>query len=373
MHSRFLNTIFFSKEKSESLKKLRIIQPNLVHVQGLPENLVKKNLLESAEYFGQYGTILKLIISKKINPENKKKSFSVYITYKNEKEAAITILCIDSLLINGKIIRAFFGTTKYCTYFMNNSICPNSKNCMFLHQLINNKEIIIDSNTVFSYNEHLNLAKKIIDFNNPETRIILSKMKKPKSIFPFVDFILLNEEQKEKYFGPGNISYIKSNNSNKNNESIDNYLVNKETKFNLININNIYNHSINNVINNNIINNINVNNIKDRYNNLSYKDPNNSAYVNSEKNSYNLDNKNSLNNYCFNFNDINKNQEPYELCNIFKSSIKHILLSKPFFENIKNLPLKRMEFNYLKNDLSEKDININSLLNGCLDCLIDYY
>ena len=65
MQSRFLNTIFFSKEKSEFLKKLRIIQPNLVHVQGLPEKLVNKNLLESTEYFGQYGTILKLIISKK--------------------------------------------------------------------------------------------------------------------------------------------------------------------------------------------------------------------------------------------------------------------------------------------------------------------
>jgi len=372
MQSRFLDTIFFSKEKSESLKKLRIIQPNLVHVQGLPENLVKKNLLESTEYFGQYGTILKLIISKKINSENKKISYSVYITYKNDKEAAIAILCIDSLLINGKIIRAFFGTTKYCTHFLNNSICPNSKNCMFLHQLINDKEIIIDSNTVFSYNEHLNLAKKIIDFNNPETKIILSKMKKPKSIFPFVDFILLNEEQKEKYFGPGNISYIKSNNSYQNNESI-NYLVNKESKFNPININSIYSDSINKN-NNNIINNINVNNIKGRHNNnLSYNEPNNLEYFNLKRNSYNLDNKNSLNNFFLNFNDVYKYHEPSELCNIFSVSIKHILLSKPFFENIKSLPLKRMEFNYLKNDLSKKDININSLLYGCLDCLKGYY
>ena len=364
MESRFLDTLFFSKEKSESLKKQRIIQPNLVHIQGLPENLVKKNLLESKEYFGQYGTILKLIISKKINPENKKKSYSVYITYKNDKEAAIAILCIDSLLINGKIIRAFFGTTKYCINFLNNSICPNSKNCMFLHQLINDKEIIIDSNTVFSYNEHLNLAKKKIDFNNPETKIILSKMKKPKSIFPFVDFILLDEEQKEKYFDPGNISYIKSNNTIQNNESIDNYLVNKEGKFNSIN-------SISKNINN-IINNINVNNIKNLYNHLSENDPNNLVCVNSELNSYNLDQKNWLNNYIFNFNDVYKYQEPSELCNIFKGSIKHILLSKPFFEKIKNFPLKRMEFNYFKNDLSKKDININSLLKGCLDCMNGY-
>ena len=316
---------------------------------------------------------MKLIISKKISSENKKVSYSVYITYKNDKEAAIAILCIDSLLINGRIIRAFFGTTKYCTHFLNNSICPNSKNCMFLHQLINNKEIIIDSNTVFSYNEHLNLAKKIIDFNNPEIRIILSKMKKPKSILPSMDFILLNEEQKEKYFGPGNICYIKSNNTNKNNESINNYLVNSERKFNPININSIYSDSINKN-NNNIINNINVNNIKGRHNNnLSYNEPKNLEYVNLKSNSYNLNNQNSLNNYFLNFNDVYKYPEPSELCNIFSCSIKHILLSKPFFENIKRLPLKRMEFNYLKNDLSKKNISINSLLYGCLDCLKGYY
>ncbi len=31
---------------------------------------------------------------------------------------------------------------------------------MFLHYLVKDKDIIIDSNTVFSYNEHLDLAKK---------------------------------------------------------------------------------------------------------------------------------------------------------------------------------------------------------------------
>ena len=61
----------------------------------------------------------------KINPNNSKKVYSAYITYSNETEAAYAILCVDSLLIEGKILRAFFGTTKYCNYFINNQVCPN--------------------------------------------------------------------------------------------------------------------------------------------------------------------------------------------------------------------------------------------------------
>ena len=146
MQRRFLSSINFTKEEAESLKKLRIIKQNLIHVQGLPKNLANTEVLKSKEYFGQYGTITNIILSRKRNPENNKEAYSVYITYENKIEAACAILCVDSLLICGKIIRAFFGTTKYCSYFLDNRKCPNSKKCLFLHQLVTNKEIIIDAN-----------------------------------------------------------------------------------------------------------------------------------------------------------------------------------------------------------------------------------
>ena len=211
MESRFVNPFFINKENAESLQKLRVIQQNLIHVQGLPKGLNNTTLLQSQEYFGQYGTIKNIIISKKMNPENNKETYSVYITYKNKTQAALAILCVDSLLINGKIIRAFFGTTKYCNYFLNNKICPNAKTCMFLHKIVSDKNIIIDDNTNFSYNEHLNMAKKIIELSKAEIKNILKIKKKPKNVFPSIDFIFLTEEQKEKYFIEGNINYIKSN------------------------------------------------------------------------------------------------------------------------------------------------------------------
>ena len=100
------NLISFNKtkEKAESLKYQRIIKTNIVHVHGFPKKIAKTELLNSEPYFGQYGKIIRSMIIYKINPENGKKSYSAYITYSNEKEAALAILCVDSLLIEGKII-----------------------------------------------------------------------------------------------------------------------------------------------------------------------------------------------------------------------------------------------------------------------------
>ena len=120
MESRLLGSFISSIEKAESLKKLRIIKQNLIHIHGLPKNLVNIEILKSKEYFGQYGTIKNVVLSKKINLESRKEIYSVYITYENKIEAAWAILCVDSLFIYGKIIQVVFGTTRFC-------LCRNSE------------------------------------------------------------------------------------------------------------------------------------------------------------------------------------------------------------------------------------------------------
>ena len=162
MESRFSSLFIYDKEKTEFLKKLRIIKQNLIHVQGLPKYLVNVNILKSRKYFGQYGTIKNIIISKKINQENNKEVYSVYITYKNNIEAACAILCVDSLLIFGKIIRAFFGTTKYCNYFLNNKTCPNLKKCMtILTSIIFNLNERFIIGNIFNRNFYFILSLKL--------------------------------------------------------------------------------------------------------------------------------------------------------------------------------------------------------------------
>ena len=47
--SRFLNSNFFTKEKTESLRKIRILNTNLIHVQGFPKYLAKNYILKSPD------------------------------------------------------------------------------------------------------------------------------------------------------------------------------------------------------------------------------------------------------------------------------------------------------------------------------------
>ena len=350
MSSRFLDSIIFTKEKAESLKNIRIIKTILIHVHGFPESFAKSGILKSPEYFGQYGNIVKAVISSKMNPDTNKKKYSAYITYSNEREAALAILCVDSLMIEGKIIRAFFGTTKYCSYFLENNRCLNLEKCLFLHKLVDDKDIIIDSNIAFSYNEHIDLAKKILNLSNPETRNFLRKIaKSKKSVFPFVDFIFLNEDEKENYFGQGNISYIKSANKNH-----DNFLINNLDKNNLEqNCSKNCVDSVNNIINiNNSINNFNPN---DSIKNIKY--------IND------VNEQNSLKIPCYfeDKMDIYESKVPLDLHKIFSNSIKHILIVKPFLNNINKKILKKMEYEYFKKALNKQGINIDYLLKGCLD------
>ena len=342
MKSRFLNSFSFSKEEAESLKKIRIIKPNLIHVQSIPKSLTNVETLKTKRYFGQYGTIKDIALSIKIN-DNNKETYSVYITYENEIEAACAILCVDSLLIFRKVLRVFFGTTKYCVYFLENKKCPNPKQCMYLHELVTDKKLIIDSNNNFSFNEHWNMSKKIIEQSKTYIKDILSKPKKWKSRLPYLDFIFLSEEEKQLYCSQNNICYVRNFNDN-----YISFLINN--KCNIINIYNINNIQIG-INNNNIIKN-------NKFNQSEY------LISKNDNNSENFKDFDNMNN-------VNKYQDPFELYNIFKDSINHILLSKPFFDIIKNAPLKKLEYNYFKNDLSKKGVDINILLKGCLDCIKD--
>ena len=341
----------FSKEKAEHLSKIRIIKKNLIHVHGFPKSIAKTDKLKSNEYFGQYGKIIQATIKIKLNPETNKKAYSAYITYSNEKEAAFAILCVDSLLIEGKIIRSFFGTTKYCNNFLNNCYCPNFDKCFFLHELANDKDIIIDSNTIFSYDDHIKLAKNIIEFFNPKTKNLISKLKKPKnSILPFMDFIFLSEKEKENYFGKGQIGYSSNNINNQNNLNLNKFVEkNNFDYYNNININFNIIFVNNNNKNNNSLDNFNSNN------------------QNEQKKSKNIINHENIQN-----NNIeSSNLEPFELYEIFNNSINHILKAKPFYSKFKGISLQKLEIEYLKNNLGKKGYEIGQLLGECLDCLKD--
>lgn len=93
---------------------------------------------------GQYGTITKISVNtqKAYNPNGLYgPSYSAYITYSSAKEASLAILAIDNITIDGHLLRASFGTTKYCNYFLKGISCP-SKDCLFLHKIDEGKMAI---------------------------------------------------------------------------------------------------------------------------------------------------------------------------------------------------------------------------------------
>ena len=133
----------------------------------------------------------------------------------------------------------------------------------------------------------------------------MSKPKRWKSSLPFLDFIFLNEEQKQNYFSSSDISYIKSSDD----KSFDNSIKNNNIIVNNNKIINIYNKRIG----------INDSNISNKI-----------IFIQSDDNKSN--NNVNINNFnCFNPRhnvDTIKYQHPFELYGVFQDSIRHILLSK---------------------------------------------
>ena len=184
----------FTPQEIQYYSKIRIIQKNLVHFLGFPDSLLDQKLLYSNEYFGQFGTIIKIMIVSKIDEISNKKSNSAYITFSNNEEAAYAILSIDSIIIDGNLVRAFFGTTKYCVHFLNNVECYNKDKCMFLHYLADENDMI-GINSKFGYSEHIKLAKKIINYGSIENRNFICNLNLSfKTILPNVKNIYLRYE-----------------------------------------------------------------------------------------------------------------------------------------------------------------------------------
>ena len=176
----------FTEKSLLTLSKQRIIQKNLVHFQGFPDSIYDKELLLSPQYFGQYGHITKIVLVSKEDKILKKKTNSAYLTFETKVQAAYCILSVDSIKISNHLVRAFFGTTKYCNHFLNNYHCFNEDKCMFLHHIAEASDII-NEYTKFGYNDHIKLAKKIIDFGSPQSKCyVMNNYCKIKTILPTI-------------------------------------------------------------------------------------------------------------------------------------------------------------------------------------------
>eukprot|EP01129_Flabellula_baltica_P016803 TRINITY_DN9122_c0_g1_i1.p1 TRINITY_DN9122_c0_g1~~TRINITY_DN9122_c0_g1_i1.p1 ORF type:complete len:440 (+),score=71.47 TRINITY_DN9122_c0_g1_i1:171-1490(+) len=119
----------------KKLSNVRVIQRNLVYVTNISLDLAKGELLKSDQYFGKFGKIKKIVVNRNnVYSGPQGRSVSAYVTYFREQDAAAAIASVDKMVIESRVLRASFGTTKYCSYFLRNVRCPNP-DCMYLHEL----------------------------------------------------------------------------------------------------------------------------------------------------------------------------------------------------------------------------------------------
>uniref|UniRef100_A0A0D9XVY1 RING-type domain-containing protein n=1 Tax=Leersia perrieri TaxID=77586 RepID=A0A0D9XVY1_9ORYZ len=145
-------------EAKKHLASVRVIQRNLVYIVGLPANLCNESILERREYFGQYGKVLKVSISRPTGAPSQQastnNSISVYITYAKEEEAIRCIQAVHNFVLEGKVLRACFGTTKYCHAWLRNMTCGNP-DCLYLHDVGSQEDSFTKDEIISAYTSYL--------------------------------------------------------------------------------------------------------------------------------------------------------------------------------------------------------------------------
>lgn len=103
---------------------------------GLSPNVAKEDILRQHDYFGQYGKISKIVVNRRGGNQSAPMTASnngVYITFHRKEDAAAAIDAVDGSVCDGRMIRATFGTTKYCSFFLKGQPCQNP-GCQYLHE-----------------------------------------------------------------------------------------------------------------------------------------------------------------------------------------------------------------------------------------------
>jgi len=125
----------------KDLAEVRVVQRNVVHVIGLTVNIAKADILRCPEFFGQYGKLLRVTVSKvptqsKLPGSNQSVPvYSAYLSFEKPEDAYVAIQAVDGFAVDGHTLRANFGTTKYCRKFLDGEKCDR-KDCNFLHKYV---------------------------------------------------------------------------------------------------------------------------------------------------------------------------------------------------------------------------------------------
>jgi CCR4-NOT transcription complex subunit 4 len=121
--------------------------------------------------------------------DSREQTYGAYITFAKASEASLAILAIDGKTILNNCLRATYGSTKFCTYYLKGKEC-NNKECLYLHSEPNDQDDILerdDINNRTNFKTQQLQAIKIANIFNFEIRKkIMMAEKIPNTVFPSI-------------------------------------------------------------------------------------------------------------------------------------------------------------------------------------------
>jgi hypothetical protein len=314
----------------------RFICKNSVFISNLPENILNKDILYQKKFIGQYGHIKSIIF---LNHQ-KKDEKNLIVNFDTINQAALCILSLNNLDIDGKKIKIKYFQTNLCHYYINNLECKLN-NCIYLHTKQINTYIFknLEPNENI---DSLNLALKILNLNKVIYDKIYNKLIGDNFFNNNLKFPKLTIKKLKKYFNLYNQrnnnknheKYEKKNISGINNLNIDYFIKEKDD--------NKYKYLHEKSTSSESSSNNEISNSERSINSFSFlNNSNNSRFNFIEENNENMNNRTEIPYFVLNFikniliNQINNN---YKIVN---NNYKYI----NYFVNWKNFIDKINDFN----------------------------
>jgi CCR4-NOT transcription complex subunit 4 len=117
-----------------NLANKRVIQKNLIYLTNLPLKYSSEEALRKCGVLTRFGKVIKCVVNKRPSTTTTNATCCAHITYETIDEAYDALQGLNDTVLEGKHLKAQYGTTKYCTMYLKNEKCPNP-NCMYLHEL----------------------------------------------------------------------------------------------------------------------------------------------------------------------------------------------------------------------------------------------
>lgn len=116
----------------------------MIYVIGLPEAVATPETLGGLDFFGQFGPIQKVAVNHDKTSGHQRPinlTASAYVTYHSEVDAAVALLAVQGHCLGRAELKASFGMTKYCSYYLAGVECLNV-DCAFYHGLASEKDCV---------------------------------------------------------------------------------------------------------------------------------------------------------------------------------------------------------------------------------------